>query len=75
LDKNRRRLHINTDTIKQDINVMLPLARFQEFEKEGIIGKLAPTCYSCYGFQLARTTEADRLAPTGDVPHNKIAFS
>ena len=46
-------LHINTDYIKQDINVMLPLKRFQEFEKEGIIGRLASTCYSYYGFQMA----------------------
>ena len=45
-------LHINTDYIKQDINVILPLARFQEFENEGIIGKLTPTCYSYYGFQM-----------------------
>jgi D-proline reductase (dithiol) PrdB len=45
-------LHIKTDYIKQDINVMLPLARFREFEKEGVIGRLAPTCYSYYGFQL-----------------------
>jgi hypothetical protein len=45
-------LHINTDYIKQDINVMLPLKRFQEFEKEGIIGRLAPTCYSYYGYQM-----------------------
>lgn len=45
-------LHINTDYIKRDINVMLPLKRFQEFEQEGIIGRLAPTCYSYYGFQL-----------------------
>ena len=45
-------LHINTDYIKQDINVMLPLKRFIEFEEEGIIGRLAPTCYSYYGFQL-----------------------
>jgi D-proline reductase (dithiol) PrdB len=44
-------LHINTDYIKQDINVILPLTRFQEFEKEGIIGGLAPTHYSYYGFQ------------------------
>jgi D-proline reductase (dithiol) PrdB len=36
-------LHINTDYIEQDINVMLPLTRFQEFEKEGLIGKLDPT--------------------------------
>ena len=44
-------LHINTDYIKQDINVILPLQRFKEFEQEGIIGRLAPTCYSYYGFQ------------------------
>jgi len=45
-------LHINTTYIKEDINVMLPLTRFQEFEQQGLIGKLAPTCYSYYGFQL-----------------------
>jgi D-proline reductase (dithiol) PrdB len=50
-DIDANHLHINTDYIKQDINVMLPLARFREFEKEGIIGRLAPTCYSYYGFQ------------------------
>ena len=44
-------LHINTDYIKQDINVILPLQRFSEFEKEGIIGRLASNCYSYYGFQ------------------------
>ena len=44
-------LHINTDYIKQDINVILPLKRFKEFEDEGIIGRLAPNCYSYYGFQ------------------------
>jgi D-proline reductase (dithiol) PrdB len=48
-------LHINTTYIKQDINVMLPLARMAEFEKEGIIGRLAPTSYSFYGFQWENT--------------------
>lgn len=48
-------LHVNTGYIKQDINVMLPLARFAEFEKEGVIGQLAPTCYSYYGFQMDAT--------------------
>jgi D-proline reductase (dithiol) PrdB len=51
-DINANHLHINTDYIKQDMNVMLPLARFREFEIDGIIGRLAPTCYSYYGFQL-----------------------
>ena len=45
-------LHMNTDYIKEDMNVILPLTRFQEFEGEGLIGKLASTCYSFYGFQL-----------------------
>ncbi len=45
-------LHINTDYIKQDLNVMLPLARFREFAQEGTIGGLAPTSYSFYGFQM-----------------------
>ena len=44
-------LHINTGFILKDINVMLPLARMREFEQEGIIGRLAPTAYSFYGFQ------------------------
>jgi D-proline reductase (dithiol) PrdB len=44
-------LHINTKYIKQDINVILPLARMVEFEQEKIIGRLAPTAYSFYGFQ------------------------
>ena len=50
-------LHINTDYIKQDINVTLPLARFQEFAEEGLIGRLADTSYSYYGFQLKYSKE------------------
>jgi hypothetical protein len=56
-------LHINTSYIKEDINVMLPLARFAEFEKEGIIGRLAPTCYSFYGFQMDTTALLAESAP------------
>ncbi|MGD1975584.1 MAG: glycine/sarcosine/betaine reductase selenoprotein B family protein [Desulfobacterales bacterium] len=56
-------LHINTDYIKQDINVMLPLKRFQEFEKEGIIDRLAPTCYSYYGFQMDPAELLERTMP------------
>ena len=44
-------LHINTNYIKQDINVILPLGRMAELEAEGVIGRLAPTAYSFYGFQ------------------------
>lgn len=56
-------LHINTEYIKRDINVMLPLTRFQEFEQEGIIGKLAATCYSYYGFQLDPTELLEETMP------------
>ena len=48
-------LHINTNWIKKDINVILPLARLAEFEQEKIIGCLAPTAYSFYGFQWQST--------------------
>lgn len=48
-------LHIKTEYIKQDINVMLPLARMVEFEREKIIGRLASTAYSFYGFQWEST--------------------
>ena len=48
-------LHINTNYIKQDINVILPLSRMAELENEGIIGCLAPTAYSFYGFQWQNT--------------------
>jgi D-proline reductase (dithiol) PrdB len=48
-------LHINTTYIKQDINVILPLKRMAEFEQERIIGRLADTAYSYYGFQWQST--------------------
>ena len=67
-------LHINTDYIKQDINVMLPLKRFQEFEKEGIIGRLASTCYSYYGFQMdpAELLERTMLDVAGQMQAENI---
>jgi D-proline reductase (dithiol) PrdB len=48
-------LHINTTYIKQDINVILPLSRMAELEKERVIGRLAATAYSFYGFQWQNT--------------------
>ena len=48
-------LHINTNYIKQDINVILPLVRMVEFEQEKIIGRLAASAYSFYGFQWQST--------------------
>jgi D-proline reductase (dithiol) PrdB len=54
-DINVNHLHINTNWIKQDINVILPLDRMAEFEKEKVIGRLAPLAYSFYGFQWQNT--------------------
>jgi len=45
-------LHVNTGYIKKDINVVLPVNRFQEFEADGTIGALAPIAYSYYGYQM-----------------------
>ena len=56
-------LHVNTAYINQDLNVILPLARFQEFEQEGFIGKLAPTCYSYYGYQTDPTVLLSETMP------------
>jgi D-proline reductase (dithiol) PrdB len=62
-DINVNHLHIKTDYIKEDINVILPLMRFREFEKEGIIGSLAPTSYSYYGFQRDPTILLEQSMP------------
>ncbi|MGM0452353.1 MAG: glycine/sarcosine/betaine reductase selenoprotein B family protein [Thermodesulfobacteriota bacterium] len=51
-DIDMNHLHVNTDYVKQDINVMLPIHRFAEFERQGRIGRLAQTHYSVYGYQL-----------------------
>ena len=56
-------LHINTRYIKEDLNVMLPMRRFCEFEDEGIIGHLARTCYSYYGYQLEPSYLLEQTMP------------
>ncbi len=48
-------LHINTKHILEDINVILPMARMAELESDRIIGRLADTSYSFYGFQFQNT--------------------
>jgi len=60
-------LHINTSYILKDINVMLPLARMVELEQEGMIGRLAPTAFSFYGFQWESTDFIDQaIAPMAE---------
>lgn len=47
-------LHINSRPILEDINVILPVNRMADLAEEGVIGDLAPTAYSFYGFQWYR---------------------
>lgn len=56
-------LHIDTGFIREDINVMLAIDRFAEFEREGVIGGLVPTCYSFYGYQHDITTLLETTMP------------
>ena len=56
-------LHINTEYAAQDLNVVLPLQRFQELEQSGEIGSLAPTCYSIMGFNTDPTELVCDSAP------------
>jgi len=62
-DININHLHVNTKYIQEDINVILPLQRFIEFEQEGILQALAPTHYSFYGFQLDAKLLMDETMP------------
>lgn len=44
-------LHLNGAAILQDVNVVLPLSRFQEFAAAGRIGGVAAEHYSFMGYQ------------------------
>ena len=44
-------LHINPEAPEADLNVLLPIHRFQELVREGRIGALADKAYSFMGFQ------------------------
>jgi len=44
-------LHYNTSDVLEDFNIVLPISRFRELEREGAIGSLASTHYSFMGFQ------------------------
>ena len=59
-------LHLNTRDILQDMNIVLPVNRFQELVTEGQIGGLAEQVYSFMGYQgfPPDTTEwQERYAP------------
>lgn len=44
-------LHINHADVLADMNILLPIQRFQELAAEGVIGGLAPHAYSFMGYQ------------------------
>jgi D-proline reductase (dithiol) PrdB len=44
-------LHYNTQDVRQDVNILLPVHRFQEMADEGKIGDVAELSYSFMGFQ------------------------
>ncbi len=44
-------LHINNEDIEQDVNIVLPVQRFQELAEAGEIGSLASQHYSFMGYQ------------------------
>ena len=46
-------LHINTDPIRRDLDVALPLRTFRRLADEGVIGAVATEHYSVMGYQEA----------------------
>lgn len=44
-------LHLNTKDVLQDVNILLPIQRFQELVEAGTVGALAEHAYSFMGFQ------------------------
>ncbi len=56
-------LHINNQDIDRDFNVAIPISRVIELEVAGVIGSLAPTCYSFMGYQPDTSEWTARYAP------------
>jgi len=44
-------LHVNADDVLKDVNILLPVNRFQELSDEGTIGGFAEWNYSFMGYQ------------------------
>jgi D-proline reductase (dithiol) PrdB len=44
-------LHYSRQDVLQDLNILLPIQRFQELAAEGVIGGLAEHAYSFMGYQ------------------------
>lgn len=71
-------IHIQDKYIYQDLNVALPLQRFQELAQLGEIAELAPTHYSIMGYNTDPTelisTSAPQIAATMTAQRIDVAF-
>ncbi len=71
-------IHIKDDYIYQDLNVALPLQRFQELAQLGEIGALVPTHYSIMGYNTDPTelvcTSAPQIAESMQAEGVDVAF-
>ena len=56
-------LHVQTSYLRQDRNVAWPVDIFLAYEREGIIGRLADTLYSIYGYMPNFNPLVKRTAP------------
>src|SRR3990172_2728470 len=61
-------LHLNNRDLQADLNIALPVHRFEELEEEGTIGSLAPTSYSFMGYQMDNREWRGEEAPGGGGP-------
>lgn len=55
--------HYNHTDADQDVNIVLPLARFRELEREGVIGEFAPMAYTFMGRIFRRSALTKDMAP------------
>ncbi len=56
-------LHINTEDIQADVNIVLPVHRFQELAEAGEIAAVAPHHYSFMGYQQDNAQWRERYGP------------
>ncbi len=56
-------LHISTEDIEQDVNIVLPVRRFRELVQAGEAGSLASSCYSFMGYQENTDAWVKQYAP------------
>ena len=67
-------LHYNTRDVPDDINILLPVHRFQELAAQGRIGGLAQQAYSFMGYQgYPRDTTAWRETYGPEVARKLVA--